>query len=108
MRGMEGEREREGRRDGGMEGWEREGERMDGGREGGREGGRKGGERGREREGEGEREGGRDSQGGGRKVVRREDKCTEAEMRNRREMKSLPQLTIHADVAHSCRLLCDG
>ena len=41
-------------------------------------------------------------------MVRREDKCTEAEMRNRREMKSLPQLTIHADVAHSCRLLCDG
>ena len=99
------------------------------GKDGWREGGRKGGERGREgerergrqrergsererervgeREQEGEREGGRDS-GGGRNVVRREDKCMEAEMRNRREMKSLPQLTIHADVAHSCRLLCDG
>ena len=81
---------------------------MEGGREGGREEGRGEREREGERERKGEREGGRDSQGGGRKVVRREDKCTEAEMRNRREMKSLPQLTIHADAAHSCRLLCDG
>ena len=91
-----------------MEGWEREGEWMDGGREGGREEGKGKREGEGEREREGEREGGRDSQGGGRKVVSREDKCTEAEMRNRREMKSLPQLTIHADAAHSCRLLCDG